>query len=148
MNPLHVGALVALVLALWAIDHTTSENAHLADQLASLQRDESRNAQLIQQQAAALAQRDALADRVAAIQSGLGALGRDLRARADENAQAMEELKRNDQEVREWMAGCVPAAVGVRYARPTTTDPRAYRAPESVPAVGVPAAGSPCGPGQ
>lgn len=144
INPLQLAALVALIGALWLVDHTRSESERLAAELAASKSDASRLGELAARQAEALAEGQQLADRVTAIQSRLGDLTRTYRADAEQNRQALEELKRNDQIARAWMAGCVPAAVGLRYARHATTDPGAYAAPAVLPAVGVPAAGSPC----
>lgn len=38
------------------------------------------------------------------------------------------ELKHNDKAVADYLSIAVPAALGLRYARPDTTDPAAYRA--------------------
>lgn len=54
------------------------------------------------------------------------------------------ELKRNDKETATYLAGLVPAALGLRYARPATSDPVVYRADAaaSLRAGVVPPAGS------
>lgn len=61
--------------------------------------------------------------------------------------QDITELKRTDADVKAYLSGSVPAALGVRYARPATTDPVAWRAgstqglrPGAVPATGPPSA--------
>ena len=54
------------------------------------------------------------------------------------------ELKRNDKAIADYLGGLVPVALGMRYARPETTDPAAYRAAaSSVQSVAVPPPGAP-----
>lgn len=140
LSPLHVLALVALIGAAWAIDRTTQDNRNKADQIAELQRDASRDAGVIESQAAALGDLEELREQVRTI----GAESRQLRTVLDAQAAqlraGLEELKRDDQEARDYLASPVPAAVGLRYARPATADPAAYRAaaagvrPGAVPA--------------
>lgn len=54
---------------------------------------------------------------------------------------ALQELKENDKEVRDYLAQPVPASVGVLYKREATTDPAKYRSGGSVPAKALPAPG-------
>lgn len=60
----------------------------------------------------------------------------------------LSELKRNDKAIFDYLGSPVPVAIGLRYARPETTDPAAYRAaaagvqPGAVPPAGASAAGS------
>ncbi len=53
------------------------------------------------------------------------------------------ELKRTDEKTNAYLAELIPAALGLRYARPETTDPVAYRAGAVVQPGAVPASGSP-----
>ena len=55
-------------------------------------------------------------------------------------SQALEELKRNDETIAEYLRAHVPASLGRLYQRPATTDPRAYRQSSQVRADSVPAA--------
>ena len=57
---------------------------------------------------------------------------------------ALKELIKNDKEVRDYMAQPVPAALGLQYQRPATTDPTQYRSGRSVhsDAMPVPRSGS------
>lgn len=54
---------------------------------------------------------------------------------------------KNDKAIADYLGAAVPGALGLRYARPETTDPAAYRAaasgvqPGPVPATGAPGAG-------
>ncbi|NMZ37066.1 hypothetical protein HBO06_25165 [Pseudomonas proteolytica] len=60
------------------------------------------------------------------------------------------EMKRNDKAVADYLDGLVPVALGLRYARPETTDPASWRGAaaassvqlDAVPASGTAAAGS------
>lgn len=52
---------------------------------------------------------------------------------------ALQELKENDKEVRDYLAQPVPASVGVLYKREATTDPAKYRASRGVQPQTVPA---------
>lgn len=64
-----------------------------------------------------------------------------LRMQAATLRREIEELKRNDQQVRDWMDGSIPPALGLRYRREATTDPAAYR--RGLPTDSVPATGTP-----
>lgn len=62
--------------------------------------------------------------------------------------QDITELKRTDADVKAYLSGSVPAALGLRYARPSTVDPVAWRSGSTqglrsgaVPATGPPSAG-------
>lgn len=67
-----------------------------------------------------------------------------IKAQDKANRAALKELIANDKEVRDYMSQPVPAALGLRYARPATTDPTKYGPsgsvhPDSMP---VPRSGS------
>lgn len=53
------------------------------------------------------------------------------------------EMKRTDEKARAYLAELIPVALGLRYARPETTDPVAYRAGAVVQPGVVPASGPP-----
>lgn len=55
-------------------------------------------------------------------------------------SQALEELKRNDETIAEYLRAPVPASLGRLYQRAATTDPSAYRQSPEVRADSVPAA--------
>lgn len=55
-------------------------------------------------------------------------------------SQALEELKRNDETVAEYLRAPVPASLGRLYQRAETTDPGAYRQSPAVRADSLPAA--------
>lgn len=52
-------------------------------------------------------------------------------------SRAIEELKRNDETIAEYLRAAVPVGIGRLYERPATTDPGAYRQSPSVPASAV-----------
>lgn len=86
-----------------------------------------------------------LQDQVAAVATESRALQKTLDKQSAQRRAEFLELLKNDQATRDWLALSVPVAVGVRYARPGTDDPAAWRPAASVPAGGVPAAGAPGG---
>jgi len=53
---------------------------------------------------------------------------------------ALEDLKRNDETIAEYLRAPVPASLGRLYQRASTTDPRDYRKPSSVRTDPMPAA--------
>ena len=55
-------------------------------------------------------------------------------------SQALEELKRNDETIAEYLRAPVPASIGRLYQRAATTDPSDYRKPSSVRTDPMPAA--------
>ena len=58
-----------------------------------------------------------------------------------EHAAALQELKRNDKAITDYLHQPVPAGLGRLYQRTETTDPAAYRQPSDVPADSVRDAG-------
>lgn len=57
-------------------------------------------------------------------------------------SRALEELKRNDETIAEYLRSAVPADIGRLYQRTETTDPGTYRQSPSVPADAVRSAGA------
>lgn len=57
-------------------------------------------------------------------------------------SRALEELKRNDETIAEYLRAAVPADIGRLYQRTETTHPSAYRQSPSVPADAVRSAGA------
>lgn len=57
-------------------------------------------------------------------------------------SRALEELKRNDETIAEYLRGAVPADIGRLYQRTETTDPGTYRQSPSMPADIVRSAGA------
>ncbi|MFD1699785.1 hypothetical protein ACFSB1_10655 [Halopseudomonas phragmitis] len=111
------------------------------------ERDLAKADELIQVQARVLEGQQQEMERIAEIGRGLELLRQQVRRNAANQSQAIEELKRNDQTIRQYLSEHVPVELGLLYARPATTDPAAYRSestvqPGAVPAAGTPAAGS------
>lgn len=104
--------------------------------------------QLIELQADVLATQQSQIGTITEIERQMRALGQTITRNAQDHSRAIEELKRNDQAVADYLATAVPAALGRLYERPETTDPRAYRSPPLLPVGGVPAAGPASGAGQ
>lgn len=68
-------------------------------------------------------------------------LGQTIAYNATAQGRALEELKRNDKAITDYLAQPVPAALGLHYARSATTDPGAYATAPAVQPGAVPAAG-------
>lgn len=77
---------------------------------------------------------------VAAIDERMALLEQRLTRQAAEQRQALKELIRNDPTIVVYLDQPVPAALGLHYARPETTDPAAYRAAPGLHPGPVPAA--------
>lgn len=85
-------------------------------------------------------------ERLHDIEQQMRELGQVINTNARRQSRAIEELKRHDQAVADYLRTAVPADLGMLYARPDTTDPAAYRAggqvqPGALPSAGPPAAG-------
>ena len=129
-----LGAALIVSCSLWFADHAMQANVLLTEANEGLA-----------QQRAALAK--ALGDQ-ASLRSVLDKIDRQTRSTntvlAGQTAQLnrnLAELKRTDEKTNAYLAELVPVALGLRYARPETTDPVAYR----VGAVVQPGAVSPAG---
>lgn len=146
LNPwMAAGGGLVVVLSLWFADHSAQVTKLALEQNTELKKDVG----AIAAHSNVLAK--ALHDQ-AALRTVLGEISRQTRQTQStldgQTAQLnrdLAELKRNDKEVSSYLAGLVPAAVGLRYARPETTDPVAYRAgaAASLRAGAVSPAGSP-----
>lgn len=79
--------------------------------------------------------------RLDAVEQGMQQLGQTLQRNAAVHNRALEELKRNDQTIADYLAEPVPARLGLLYVRPETTDPTAYVAPPTVQPGAVPPTG-------
>lgn len=71
-------------------------------------------------------------ERLAAVELSMQQLGQTIQRNASAHNRALEELKRNDQAIVDYLAQPVPAGLGLLYARPETTDPAAYVGPPTV----------------
>jgi hypothetical protein len=103
---------------------------------------------MINLQAGVLAEQQRQIGQVTELDRQMRELARDIHQNAAAQAAAIEELKRNDPAVADYLHAPVPTALGRLYERTEATDPRAYRMPTGVPAGGVPATGAPGGAGQ
>lgn len=136
VSPLSVAALAVALLAGWAgysWEEMRGSNARQADRIAVLELSAKGHAELIDAQAKALADRQAMTKALDQVTATTARLGQQLDRQGEQLAAGLEELKRDDPEAREYLRGAVPAAVGMRHARPETTDPAAYR--EGAPGV-------------
>lgn len=86
--------------------------------------------------------------RLDGVEQRMHRLGQTLQRNAGEQNRALEELKRNDQTIADYLAEPVPARLGLLYARPETTDPAAYVPPPAVQPGALPATGPPTSAGE
>jgi LysB family phage lysis regulatory protein len=98
--------------------------------------------QLVERQADVLAEQQKQIGQVTALDLRMRALEQTVNRNAEAQSRALEELKRHDQAVADYLAAAVPAALGGLYERPETTDPAAYHSPNRLPADPVPATGA------
>ncbi|WP_407578966.1 hypothetical protein [Pseudomonas aeruginosa] len=145
LNNLLALTLTALV-GIFSVLYLRAENARQADQIGELQRAAKADQQLIADQAKALAGQQALQVELGKISASTRKTEQTLSRQSEQLARDLEELKRTDETVEPYLRGLVPVAVGLRYERPETTDPLAYRQgggvrTGAVPAVGAPGAG-------
>lgn len=80
-------------------------------------------------------------ERLAAVELNMQQLSQRIDKNTTTHARALEELKRNDQTIVDYLAQPVPAGLGLLYARPETTDPGAYIASPAMQSGAVPATG-------
>lgn len=148
LNPWVAAGGLVVVLSLWAADHSWQARTAALEEAGGLS---VRIEQLTGHNndlARALENRTELVVQ-------LGLIGRDTQRVRDAItgqsaliSQSLKELKRNDKAVADYLAIPVPAALGVRYARPATTNPVAWRAastgvqPDAVPAAGSASGGA------
>lgn len=97
---------------------------------------------MVELQAGALAEQQRQMGAIDEIHKRMRLLEQAVSTNARAQSAALEELRRNDQAVAEYLRGPVPAGLGRLYERPATTDPGAYRSAAVLPAGGVPAASS------
>lgn len=96
---------------------------------------------MVELQAGVLAAQQQTLGELANIERRMQQLGQAITRNQAVSAAALEELKRNDQDVADYLAAAVPAALGRLYQRYETTDPAAYTAPPGVQPGAVPPAG-------
>lgn len=130
-----LGTALIVSCSLWFADHAMQANVLLTEANEGLA-----------QQRAALAK--ALGDQ-ASLRSVLDKIDRQTRSinsvlagQTDQLNRNLAELKRTDEKTNAYLAELVPVALGLRYARPETNDPVAYRAGAVVQPGAVSPAGS------
>ena len=132
-------ALLGAVLVWWGLSPRIDLQAQRADRAELSLADAER---MIGLQAGVLAEQQRQIGQVTELDRQFRKLTRDIHQNAAAQAAAIEELKRHDQEVADYLRTPVPAALGRLYERPETTDPAAYVMPTGVSAGGVPATGA------
>jgi len=133
-----VGALSAgLVVgaSLWFADHALQNNMRLTEANEGMARELVALATALDSQAVLREALDKIDRQTRAINSTLDGQT----AQLNRN---LAELKRTDEKTNAYLAELVPVALGLRYARPETTDPVAYRAGAVLQPGAVPPAGS------
>ena len=130
-----LGAGLVVVSSLWFADHAMQEGKRLEGLNSNLERE--------------LKGANSALDNQAVMREALDKIDRQTRSTylvlEGQTAQInrdLAELKRTDENIRTYLAGRVPAAIGLRHARPDTTDPVAYRAGAVVQPGAVSSAGS------
>lgn len=145
-----LGLLAALVAGsvgatLWAISPRIELQATRADRA---EQDLAGERELTALQARVLEAQQASFARLDGVEQRMQQLGQTLQRNAAEQNRALEELKRNDQTIADYLAEPVPARLGLLYVRPETTDPAAYVAPPTVQPGAVPPTGPPTAAGE
>ena len=144
-----LAAAAALVIAAGAAYWIVSPRIELQRQRADVAERELGNANaMIETQARVLEGNQRMLGELSAIRAGMVALGQTVNQNQREQSAALEELKRHDKTVADYLGLPVPADLGVLYARPETTDPAAYRAGSAVRPDPVLPAGPPADPHQ
>ena len=130
-----LGAALIVSCSLWFADHALQANVRYAEANEGL-----------------AAQRDGLLDALrdmGDVRTALSNIERNTRAinstldgQTAQLNRNLAELKRTDEKTNAYLAELVPVALGLRYARPETTDPIAYRAGAVLQSGAVSPAGS------
>lgn len=127
--------LLGAALVWWGLSPRIDLQAERADRAEQSLTDAER---MINLQAGVLAEQQRQIGQVTELDRQFRELTQDIHQNAAAQAAAIEELKRHDPAIADYLRDPVPAALGRLYERPETTDPRAYRVPTGVPAGGVP----------
>ena len=137
-----VFGIIVLALQAWCIERLTSARdlaqsavSHMEIQLAAEQDRTAEQALVIDEQIAQLEQGRA-ADQL------FRTLAQTIVKDGDVTRNALQELKKHDQAVAEYLRGAVPAVYGVQFERPETTDPTQYTSHPVMPAGGLSPAGT------
>lgn len=145
-----LGLLAALVAGSagatwWALSPRIDLQATRADRA---EQDLAGERELTALQARVLEAQQASFARLDVVEQRMQQLGQTLQRNAAEQNRALEELKRNDQTIADYLAEPVPARLGLLYARPETTDPTAYISAKAVQPGALPSTGSSAAVGQ
>lgn len=137
MNALLPWGLAALVsvCSLWFADHVSQNNVRLTDA------NEGQARELVAL-ATALDSQAVLREALDKIDRQTRSINTVLDGQAAQLNRSLAELKRTDEKITAYLSAPIPGALGLRYARPETTDPVAWRAGAVVQPGAVPAAGS------
>jgi len=143
-----VVGVIVLVLGAWRIERLTSAldlaelaASHAGNQLAG-ERDR------MAEQAAVIAEQRAQLNEGRAADQLFRTLSQTIVKDGDVTRHALQELKKHDQAVAEYLRGAVPAVYGVQFERPETTDPAQYTSRAAMPAGGLSLAGTSARAGQ
>jgi hypothetical protein len=122
------GSALVVVVSLWAADHyRQSENA-AQQKVDTLAKNVSTLTERNELLAQALNDRTLVQEQLAQVSQATRLLNNTLATQSVQINRNFEELKRNDKAITDYFRLPVPTALGLRYARPATTDPVAYRA--------------------
>lgn len=147
--PARMWVVLALLAALvagsagatwWAISPRIELQATRADRA---EQDLAGERDLTALQARVLEAQQASFVRLDGVEQRIQQLGQTVQRNASNHNRALEELKRNDQTIADYLAQPVPAGLGLLYVRQETTDPGAYIAPPTVQPGAVPATSPP-----
>jgi hypothetical protein len=130
-----LGAALIVACSLWFADHVLQSNVRLTDANEGQARELVALATALDSQAVLREALDKIDRQTRAINSTLDGQT----AQLNRN---LAELKRTDEKTNAYLAELVPVALGLRYQRPETTDPVAYRASAVVQPGAVSPAGS------
>jgi hypothetical protein len=152
MNSLGLAAggagVLVVVLSLWSLDHAQMARDAALTKADELVQDNDALVAHNEVLASALADRAALQEQLTQVSRATQRLNTTLDTQSSLINRNLEELKRNDKAISDYLRQPVPTAIGMRYARPETTDPAAYRAgaasvqPGAVSSPGAPTAGA------
>ncbi|MBV4524320.1 hypothetical protein KVG88_30060 [Pseudomonas sp. SWRI74] len=138
------GVLVAL-LSLWSLDHSQMAKEAALRDVATLTEANGTLDAHNKELARVVADRAELQQQITEVSRTTQRLNTALDTQSALISRNLEELKRNDKAIADYLRQPVPVALGLRYARPETTDPAAYRAaaagvqPSAVSTAGAPA---------
>lgn len=143
-----LGLALVVALALFGVSSMDSKLDLEKQHSAGLQQRLGDSALRVTEQAAVIqSQQAAMADATEASRL-FSTLTQTIQRDGKATRQTLAEIKAHDQAVADYLRSPVPAAYGVQFTRPATTDPAAYRYSGSLPAGGVPAASTGADPRQ